>query len=266
MTDQPWIPRQVQHMMDHLLEHTGTPAVLTAQPGRWHLEHSNERIRLTCTYTRRTTGRKLRYSSSLYQDGQRREKVDGIESYARLFKDPDIAHPNRTPGKQLPPVMPLTDDAEPPALVTTIVESARKARTVMEVEYGHAVRSTRETYADGMMYRVPVGESEEDYTADPELYTVRITKPNRDQVQINIGPTGRGGHYAIDDMAAVDADGGDMLSKLAQVDIYEVLESILGFRLPGANTGPGQHDARTKNTSGAVTNSVAVRKSTVIRV
>lgn len=261
----PWLHPKVHDLMEKLEKETGTPATLTSRPGYWHVEHGNDRIRLTCTY-RRSTGRKLTYRSELYRDGQRCERVSGMASYARLFNDPDLEHPDRTPGRKLTPVMPLQDGEELPSLVAQFEGVALKASTVAAIEVGHCVRSTRELI-NGQLYRVPVNDTEEDYTADPDLYAVRITKPGGDQVQLVFAPTGYHGTHALDTIEAVDAQGGDMLSELAdRTNFTAMLEHILGFRLPGPNTNPAQHNARGKDTRGAVTNSVEVRKATVFRV
>lgn len=262
-------PREVAYLLEELEAHTGIAATLDARPGRWHVEHGNDRIRLTCTYTRNTSG-KLKFHSTLHLDGAPREKVKDIAAYARLLADPDLKHPNRTPGRELVPLMPLAPGTELPEAVKALLRLGEGSPKFTSVDVGHAAKAHIQRHGS-TRYRVPEQDADDNYVPDPQRYAVLFTKHDGDRIQVTVGPTGSGA-YVTEDMAALDAEGGDILSEEhdpdqhARQDMAAVMERLLGFRLPSSTDSAGHYSAPAAHTTGAVTNSVQVRKATVFRV
>lgn len=275
------LPRQVQRRMDDLERLTGVPATVSMpHPGHYLVEHSNERIHLTCLYQRNSQGR-FGYKSTLHKDGQPRELVDGESAYARLFKDPDLEHPNRRPTSGLPAPVPVPEGELLPPLVESMVEVMPKLvasgnaapgsvtwtlgfqRTPGEHQPAPAHGKGKEKKAAFKYKYVPHGSE-----PDTDRYVFELRKDNGDTVHMYFDPVSPGSDlYYFAEIAAVDKNNCDMM-KEKDLSLNDLLEKLLGFRVPEAMVTPPKAtlpNQRHSTASASTPNSVTVRRTTVIR-
>lgn len=256
-----YLPPPIQATVDDLLEATGVPATVSRTSTTYLVEHGNDRVKLTCRYTRNSRGR-FSYGSTLTVDDEPRERVNGVHAYARLLADPDTQHPNRTPGRELPPVHPTGPEHELPTLVAAMADAVAKQPKCVEVITGHSTMAQRKRWGAWTWHPL----NDQDAVPDPTGYVVEALKDNGDRVQMHFQehPKAPGLHY-LSGVSGVDSQGRDLMDDHGE-DISRAVEELLGIRVPqqaNVDTGPTVHQGDTK---GTVSNSVQVRKSTVFRI
>jgi hypothetical protein len=255
-----YLPSGIQERVDALREVTGVEAVVTHKGNTYLLEHGSDRVHLVCKYVRNSRGR-FTYSSTLSVDGKPRELVDSVQSYARLLADPDDKHPNRRPGRELPPVYPLDEGEEVPALVTMMEQVIGAQDGVVSLTIGHCSMAQRKRWAAATW---PLNEDDE--TADPDAYVVEAVKDSGSRIQVHFQPHPAvpGLHY-VSGMSGVDDRGRDLMSEYGD-DIDKAMIGLLGVKIPvqsGVSRVPHKPVGDSK---GAASNSVMVRKATVFRI
>ncbi|MFE2934879.1 hypothetical protein [Streptomyces sp. NPDC059278] len=269
-SETPALPFEVRETMELLEEYTGVAATCdTSVRGRYIIEHGDrERVWLVCRYIRNSQGR-LAFSSDLYQNGEKREKVRNVEAYARLFNDPTVKNPNRRPTGGVPKVHPIPEDHELPAIVEAFAkkaEASAKDGSVTTVGFQSESRGSADFPGPRGKER-SMAQAEFDLDGEPDTtrYAVQVVTPEGNTVHLYFWPKGPDSDvYAFSAMAAIDADGCDMMVEFMG-DMEAAVERILGFRMPASDNTPSP-TGRRPDTAGAASNAVTVRRATVIRV
>lgn len=234
------MPEVVHEPYAFLLDKTNVePFVERNGYGRMLLTHLGERTKMTIQF--RLDGRKWRWERSfLWIDGERQPLAAGWDMYISIYKDPDNGRRNHVPEgakKAKLPVSQPVDEQYLPTAITTSLKSARKA-------------------AGGATTVTPtIASSENQY-----LFTVDNAESG-EKVVITFGYDGSTWHVA--DLMVVNPAGYD-ISFLVNPDQFEmVVARVLGT----ANAREASSFVPAGGpSSGAVSNSVAVRKATVFRV
>lgn len=257
MTEE-FLPKLVKQRMDELLETTGIAATVTRTGRKWHVEHSNERVKMTCTFTRNSRGT-FTYSSTLSVDDKPVELVNNYDQYARLLNDPDNDKPKRRPNCELSPVYPLAEDATVPRVVTKTMEELEKVEDVVSLKVGHGSKAQRERSTAGEWHL-----NEDDAEPASDVFVVEAAKDNGNRVQLYFLPVPSiPGRWYLSTMAGIDSKNRDLTSEGKSLD--ELYVELLGIKMPkqnGVNTGAVRPNGDSR---GEASNAVTVRRATVIR-
>lgn len=236
-TARPFVPTIVREMSSDLLQATGEqPDVEQLSTGRWRITLANERVRLTIDYRNNGRGKFVWAASTLSVDGKARPLAKNFPDFVRIFRDPDQGEGDEL--AELPPMPPLRDPSTAPAEVqaTYGLLAAKFAPAGIDVAVGF----------DGRQWVIGIGERDNGL----RCYYVRYGKrrwANSPTTPLQLVAKGK-------DMTA-EASGalGKAIALLAE-----------GMATPTTEAPPSS-GAVGKAASGARTNSVEVRRATVIR-
>ncbi|WP_199552635.1 hypothetical protein [Streptomyces sp. N35] len=234
-----FLPRDIQIMVDDLTQDAGqAPTVTRTSPLFFLLELAGDRVALTITWRRSSVGKWKWNNSTLAIDGQQRELAQDYDDFIRIWNTPDkAADPADPPDPAvLPQLTPLPDDTDIPRIIVNIRDTlVRRARNTAETTaYIAATERGYTMVADG-----PKGHVRLHYTCRNGTWRLDPTLP----------------------FQVIDRDGADQTSEFAG-DLEAALLALFGVIVPAPTSTPKARGPR----AAAVTNSVAVRRSTVIRI
>lgn len=239
--DNLFIPKHMQELVDELSELTGqAPVVERLDPRKWRLTMANDRVRMWKDYKLSSGGRAVQAGTALYIDGEQVEHCEGPQHFARIFTSDDPLQTLRA-GAHLDPV-PATDPIEPvdPDTAPPMVHTA----------YHRLQQDLPDTAV------VTVGQGNSSYWS----VTAVLGDDGQNLIRVNFY-AGRTVQLSKSTPIQLVAGGVD---RTAEVEgrMDRALAMLLGQ--------PGEQHAVAPPIRGAApaarTNSVAVRKSTVIRV
>ena len=264
--DTPYLPPHVQSRYDELTEHTGiTPTVTRINATTYQLDHGNDTVHLMCRYRRRSTkGRghqAFSYTSTLTVNGQPRELVSSVEAYARLLEDPTNDRPDRRPGAELPPVYPLADGEELPAMVAKVIKTTEGSEKITSLTVGHTSRAQRQRWG---AWTYPLNE--DDQYPDPDGWVIETTTVDGNRVQMHFMPHPKmPGGVLFSGVSSVDSQGRDCMGEYGK-NIDRAMEELLGINVPQQAEDTATGRTPRGDTRGEASNAVTVRRATVYRV
>lgn len=233
----PYVPSEIQRRLDNIENAVGQrPELTEIGPRDWHIELVGPRLRLTMDYSY-YLGKKRRYESELYVDGQQTEKVADVAELKKLWEklhDPNYVEP------ELPELPPTPAHDTFPKVVDSVY---------------HKFASVIPTDAENVQYACwPEG--------DLWVFGMNVLA-RKAHLRIEIGKDGRGRWSiigvnlmldGIDRSAAV----GNSMESLVQV--------ILGMLAPpSASVSVSGPIVKGRSAPKTRANSVIVRNTTVIR-
>jgi hypothetical protein len=233
-----YLPTAIQNMVDSLTHDAGqAPSVTRTSPLHYHLELANTRVTLTITWRRSSAGKWKWKDSTLAIDGQQRAIAKSYDDFIRIWGEPDQADIKPEPAV-LPELTPLPDDADLPSVIATTRDAAL-----------NRVRDKTDTTL---------------YVARTDRgYTLAAHGP-KGHIRVHYSPGRTENTWRLDPaqpFQILDADGIDQTAQFAG-DLHAALASILGAPTPE----PAGTSKARNHRAAAVSNSVTVRRHSVIRV
>lgn len=237
MTESPFfVPILIREDMEWLTEHTDVePRIERPTKQTLRVLHEGKRLRLELNYRRNYQGKWRLCVSPLYQDGERREPANGWYDYARIFNR--IEHGKKP---ELLEIEPLPPEHKIPLAVQGELDGFRK------VGKKHGGETTIGLH--GLKY------------------VICLHAPNGARWYQFYAR--RGGVYVREMVQIYDSDGNDTTREVLtgtvqfQIEAFKALVTRFGgSRTPSKMGSP----SRTPESAGP-TNSVTVRKHSVIRV
>ncbi|TLS46021.1 hypothetical protein FE633_10720 [Streptomyces montanus] len=235
------LPKPVAAMRDDLLEATGQTAdIRRTSPLHYLLRLASERVELTVTWRRNHRGTWKWSTSTLTVDGTPRELARDFDDFVRIWNDPDVL--SRPGGRsELPELTPVSDETQLPDRVRQTLDNTRDTARRKDTD------SNINAFA----------------AATDSGYTIQLSGP-KGTLHIHYTPSRRTpGSWALaprHPFRMYDTNGMDRTSKFGG-DLSTAMADMFG--LSAAPAVPGQ-TGHTRQAS--VTNSVQVRRHTVIRV
>lgn len=236
------MPSIVGEVYDYLLDKTEVePLVERSGYGRMLLVHRNDRVTLRVAF--RLTGRTWSQAEcKIFVDNERVKDNTDWPMYIAIFKDPDNGRLDFTPEGAKKAKIPASREADEkhlPASVATILRNFRKAKTKDPVKAGAEI------------------------TLDQSRYLLRVHSPEDEGTIILLFKAdATSGAWLIDELMMINRKG------------YDITESMNGplksqiMAMAGANSRASQvaFVPGGQRQGAAVTNSIEVRKATVVRV
>ncbi|MEU5242228.1 hypothetical protein ACH4UR_37230 [Streptomyces lydicus] len=235
------LPTPIATMREELLEATKQIAeIRRTTPLHYELRLASERVDLTIIWRRHYSGAWRWNTSTLTVDGTPRERARDFDDFVRIWTDPDVlSRPNGR--SEIPDLTPMSDETQLPDMVRraldTMRDSARRKGT----------DSTINAFA----------------AATDSGYTIQMSGP-KGTLHLNFKPARRSPEsWTLAPRHAFqvfDANGMDCTSKF-RGNLMSAMTDMFGFSAVPAARGKAGHARQA-----SVTNSVQVRRHTVIRV
>lgn len=241
----PTLPSEVRRTMHSLYERTDVmPTARREGMTLIHLEHINDRVRMTQRYVRPVGSKRWRWhSSELWENGTQRKIASGFNHYVAIFEGTEETFLGRKK-IELPPLTPVPEDEIPLGVLNTLRKIEKRLRQNNATTQQPLVGLEGERYAIQM--------------AGP-LATVRLYYEAHDH------GTGTGRCYREDHkdpLRVVRHDGVDMTQEV--MDSPELYAALMAGDTSVLNTGAPQ--APTTDTHGPRSNAVEARRASVMRV
>lgn len=234
----PFLPHTIQCMTDRLTADTGqAPTITRTSPLHYHLELANERVTLTITWRRNPAGKWKWKNSTLAIDGKQRAIAKDYDDFIRIWNTPNEADAKPTP-TVLPALTPVPDTEELPSEITAVRDAV--------------TNRTRNT-EDATVY---IARTDRGYTL--------VADSSKGHVRIHYVTRRNGNTWWLDPhqpFQVLDEDRVDKTIEFAG-DLQAALAHVFGTSVPLPAGSPKAGGPR----AAAVSNSVTVRRATVIRV